>query len=126
MARPLPPPDGSHDVCSCAPLHPHTDGSETALVILGLHRSQHCHDFTRLVQGWLHEALVDQALFCDVWFAHFRSIITSHDIAGELTKTVATAELGLLTIRISLQRQLFGAANETVSLYHAVHVNNTP
>lgn len=35
-------------------------------------------------------------------------------------------QLGLLTIRISLQRQLFGAANETVSLYHAVHVNNTP
>ena len=34
--------------------------------------------------------------------------------------------LGLLTMRITLQRALFGGANETVSLYHAVHVNNTP
>lgn len=35
-------------------------------------------------------------------------------------------QLGLLTMRITLQRALFGGANETVSLYHAVHVNNTP
>jgi hypothetical protein len=35
-------------------------------------------------------------------------------------------QLGLLTLRITLQRALFGGANETVSLYHAVHVNNTP
>ena len=35
-------------------------------------------------------------------------------------------QLGLLTLRITLQRALFGGTNETVSLYHAVHVNNTP
>jgi hypothetical protein len=35
-------------------------------------------------------------------------------------------QLGLLTMRITLQRQLFGGTSETVSLYHAVHVNNTP
>lgn len=35
-------------------------------------------------------------------------------------------QLGLLTLRISLQRALFGGASETVGLYHAVHVNNTP
>jgi MSHA biogenesis protein MshO len=35
-------------------------------------------------------------------------------------------QLGLLTLRITLRRQLFGGASETVSLYHAVHVNNAP
>jgi MSHA biogenesis protein MshO len=35
-------------------------------------------------------------------------------------------QLGLLTMRVTLQRQLSGGANETVSLYHAVHVNNAP
>ena len=35
-------------------------------------------------------------------------------------------QLGLLTMRITLQRQLSGGASETVSLYHAVHVNNAP
>lgn len=35
-------------------------------------------------------------------------------------------QLGLLTLRITLQRQLSGGATETVSLYHAVHVNNAP
>jgi hypothetical protein len=35
-------------------------------------------------------------------------------------------QLGLLTMRISLRRQLFGGTTETISLYHAVHVNNAP
>jgi MSHA biogenesis protein MshO len=35
-------------------------------------------------------------------------------------------QLNLLTMRITLQRQRFDGTNETVSLYHAVHVNNTP
>jgi len=35
-------------------------------------------------------------------------------------------QLGLLTMRVTLQRQLSGGASETVSLYHAVHVNNAP
>jgi MSHA biogenesis protein MshO len=37
-----------------------------------------------------------------------------------------SAQLGLLTLRLRLQRQLFGGTTETVSLYHAVHVNNAP
>jgi MSHA biogenesis protein MshO len=43
----------------------------------------------------------------------------------EYTPSVS-AQLGLLTLRLRLQRQLFGGATETVSLYHAVHVNNAP
>lgn len=35
-------------------------------------------------------------------------------------------QLNLLTMRLTLQRQRFDATSETVSLYHAVHVNNTP
>ncbi len=35
-------------------------------------------------------------------------------------------QLGLLTMRITLGRQMFGGVTETVSLYHAVHVNNAP
>lgn len=35
-------------------------------------------------------------------------------------------QLNLLTMRVTLQRQRFDGTNETVSLYHAVHVNNTP
>jgi len=35
-------------------------------------------------------------------------------------------QLNLLTMRLALQRQRFDGTNETVSLYHAVHVNNTP
>ncbi len=35
-------------------------------------------------------------------------------------------QLGLLTMQITLQRQLFGGTTETVSLYHAVHVSNAP
>jgi MSHA biogenesis protein MshO len=37
-----------------------------------------------------------------------------------------SAQLGLLTLRLRLQRQLFGGTSETVSLYHAVHVHNAP
>jgi MSHA biogenesis protein MshO len=35
-------------------------------------------------------------------------------------------QLNLLTMRITLERQRFDATTETVSLYHAVHVNNAP
>jgi MSHA biogenesis protein MshO len=35
-------------------------------------------------------------------------------------------QLNLLTTRITLQRQRFDGTAETVSLYHAVHVNNSP
>jgi len=37
-----------------------------------------------------------------------------------------SAQLGLLTMRLQLQRQLFGGSAETVNLYHAIHVNNAP
>ena len=35
-------------------------------------------------------------------------------------------QLGLVTMHVTLRRQLFDGNAETVSLYHAVHVNNTP
>jgi len=35
-------------------------------------------------------------------------------------------QLNLLTMRLTLERARFDGTNETVSLYHAVHVNNTP
>jgi MSHA biogenesis protein MshO len=57
------------------------------------------------------------------------SLIAEHVVTGtgcSFDYGSVGPQLGLLTIRITLQRQLFGGANETVSLYHAVHVNNTP
>ena len=35
-------------------------------------------------------------------------------------------QLNLLTMRLTLEKARFDGTNETVSLYHAVHVNNTP
>lgn len=35
-------------------------------------------------------------------------------------------QLNLLTMRLTLQRARFDGTSETVSLYHAVHVNNSP
>jgi MSHA biogenesis protein MshO len=35
-------------------------------------------------------------------------------------------QLGLVTMQVTLRRQLFDGNAETVSLYHAVHVNNAP
>lgn len=43
----------------------------------------------------------------------------------EYTPSVS-AQLGLLTMRLQLQRQLFDGSAETVTLYNAVHVNNAP
>lgn len=37
-----------------------------------------------------------------------------------------SGQFGLLTLRLTLQRQRFDGTIESVSLYHAVHVNNTP
>jgi MSHA biogenesis protein MshO len=57
------------------------------------------------------------------------ALIAEHVLAGtgcSFDYANVGPQLALLTMRITLQRQLFGGANETVSLYHAVHVNNTP
>jgi MSHA biogenesis protein MshO len=57
------------------------------------------------------------------------SLIAEHVLGGTgcvFDYVTVGSQLGLLTMRITLQRALFGGANETVSLYHAVHVNNTP
>jgi len=55
------------------------------------------------------------------------ALVAEHVIACvfEYAPSVS-AQLGLLTLRLRLQRQLFGGTTETVSLYHAVHVNNAP
>lgn len=57
------------------------------------------------------------------------ALIAEHVLAGtgcSFDYANVGPQLGLLTMRITLQRQLFGGASETVSLYHAAHVNNTP
>lgn len=57
------------------------------------------------------------------------SLIAEHVLAGtgcSFDYANVGPQLGLLTMRITLQRQLFGGASETVSLYHAIHVSNTP
>lgn len=55
------------------------------------------------------------------------ALVAERVIACELEYTPSvSAQLGLLTLRLQLRRQLFGGASETVSLYHAVHVNNAP
>jgi MSHA biogenesis protein MshO len=57
------------------------------------------------------------------------SLIAEHVLGGtgcSFNYDNVGPQLGLLTMRITLQRQLFGGTSETVSLYHAVHVSNTP
>ena len=57
------------------------------------------------------------------------SMIAEHVLAGtgcSFDYANVGPQLGLLTMRVTLQRQLSGGASETVSLYHAVHVNNAP
>lgn len=55
------------------------------------------------------------------------ALVAEHVIACEFEYNPSvSAQLGLLTLRLQLRRQLFGGAVETVSLYHAVHVNNAP
>jgi hypothetical protein len=55
------------------------------------------------------------------------ALVAEHVIGCEFEYTPSvSAQLGLLTLRLQLRRQLFGGAVETVSLYHAVHVNNAP
>jgi MSHA biogenesis protein MshO len=55
------------------------------------------------------------------------ALVAEHVIACEFEYAPSvSAQLGLLTLRLRLQRQLFGGTTETVSLYHAAHVNNAP
>jgi len=57
------------------------------------------------------------------------ALIAEHVLAGtgcSFNYANVGPQLGLLTMHVTLQRALFGGANETVSLYRAVHVNNTP
>jgi len=54
------------------------------------------------------------------------ALIAEHVTACAFVYSSVGPQLGLLTMRITLSRQLFGGTAETISLYHAVHVNNTP
>lgn len=55
------------------------------------------------------------------------ALVAEHVIACEFEYSPnVSAQLGLVTLRLQLQRQLFGGSAETVSLYHAVHVSNAP
>lgn len=60
-------------------------------------------------------------------FAGTPALVAEHVNACDFEYTPSvSAQLGLLTLRLRLQRQLFGGGAETVALYHAVHVNNAP
>ena len=62
-----------------------------------------------------------------VAFGGSPALVAEHVNSCEFVYTPGvSAQLGLLTLRLRLQRQLFGGTPETVSLYHAVHVNNAP
>lgn len=62
-----------------------------------------------------------------VAFGGSPALVAEHVSQCEFVYTPnVSAQLGLLTLRLRLQRQLFGGTPETVSLYHAVHVNNAP
>lgn len=54
------------------------------------------------------------------------ALIAEHVVGCEFEYANVGPQLGLLTMRITLRRALFGGASETVSLFHAVHVSNTP
>jgi MSHA biogenesis protein MshO len=60
-------------------------------------------------------------------FSSGSSALIAENVTGcAFDYSIVGAQLGLLTMRVTLQRQLSGGATETVSLYHAVHVNNAP
>jgi MSHA biogenesis protein MshO len=60
-------------------------------------------------------------------FAGTPALLAEHVSACQFEYAAnVSAQLGLLTMRLQLQRQLFSGASETVNLYHAVHVNNAP
>jgi MSHA biogenesis protein MshO len=54
------------------------------------------------------------------------ALIAEHVTACSFSYSAVGPQLGLLTMQITLSRQLFGGNAETISLYHAVHVNNAP
>jgi MSHA biogenesis protein MshO len=55
------------------------------------------------------------------------ALLAQHVVACEFEYTPnVSAQLGLLTMRLRLQRQRFDGSAESVALYHAVHVNNAP
>ena len=60
-------------------------------------------------------------------FASGSSALIAENVTGcAFSYSNVGPQLGLLTMQIILSRQLFGGTAETVSLYHAVHVNNSP
>jgi MSHA biogenesis protein MshO len=61
-------------------------------------------------------------------FAGASSALIATDVAScsfEYTPNVSP-QVGLLTLRLTLSKALSGGKTESVSLYHAVHVNNVP
>ncbi len=60
-------------------------------------------------------------------FASGSSALIAENVTGcTFSYSNVGPQVGLLTMQITLSKQLFGGAAETLSLYHAVHVNNTP
>jgi len=60
-------------------------------------------------------------------FASGNSALIAENVTGcTFSYSNVGTQLGLLTMQITLSRQRFDGTAETVSLYHAVHVNNAP
>jgi MSHA biogenesis protein MshO len=60
-------------------------------------------------------------------FASGSSALIAENVTGcAFNYSSVGPQLGLLTMQVTLSRQLFGGNAETVSLYHAVHVSNAP
>jgi MSHA biogenesis protein MshO len=69
----------------------------------------------------------DQPLDQPTSFVGGSSALLAENVTGcGFDYTNVGPQLNLLTMRLTLQRQRFDGSNETVSLYHAVHVNNSP
>jgi MSHA biogenesis protein MshO len=61
-------------------------------------------------------------------FTNGTSALIAENVSGCSFDYVANvaSQVGLLTLRLTLSKTLSGGGNETVSLYHAVHVTNVP
>lgn len=62
-------------------------------------------------------------------FAGGSSALIANDVAScsfDYNPSGVAVRVGLLTLQLALSKTLSGGSPETVSLYHAVHVNNVP
>jgi hypothetical protein len=74
-----------------------SDSPPRCSVILCLNGAESCYDFGRRRQRWRYEALVDQALSCDVWYGHGSIIV--YVVAGIGASIRIASHLSLTPVR---------------------------